>query len=86
MKRLTVITLLAFLLGAARVYGQEAPEQPAAEQAPEQQQEQDQENQVGDEPLPDVDVWAEDDDSEDDVFIPSESISADASIAFPADI
>ncbi len=83
MKSLTVITLLAFLLGAARVYGQEAPEQPASEQ---QEQEQEQESQVGDEPLPDIDVWAEGDDSEDDVFIPSESISADASIAFPTDI
>jgi hypothetical protein len=85
MKSLTVITLLAFLLGAARVYGQEAPEQPASEQQ-EQEQEQEQESQVGDEPLPDIDVWAEGDDSEDDVFIPSESISADASIAFPTDI
>jgi hypothetical protein len=86
MKSLTVITLLAFLLGAARVYGQEAPEQPASEQQQEQEQEQEQESQAGDEPLPDIDVWAEGDDSEDDVFIPSESISADASIAFPTDI
>ncbi|UCC14564.1 MAG: hypothetical protein JSW21_00925 [Gammaproteobacteria bacterium] len=80
MKSLTVATLFAFLLGAPQVYGQQEPEQPAVE--PEQEQE----IQAEDEPLPEVDVWAEGSDSEDDVFIPSESISADASIAFPTDI
>jgi len=35
--------------------------------------------------LPDIDVWSTDD-QDDDVFIPTESISADASIAFPVDI
>ncbi|MGI9264108.1 MAG: hypothetical protein ACR2QU_04210 [Gammaproteobacteria bacterium] len=35
--------------------------------------------------LPDIDVWSEED-QDDDVFIPTESISADASIAFPVDI
>jgi len=35
--------------------------------------------------LPDIDVWSTED-QDDDVFIPSESISADASIAFPVDI
>jgi len=35
--------------------------------------------------LPDIDVWSSEDE-DDDVFIPTESISADASIAFPVDI
>ena len=35
--------------------------------------------------LPDIDVWSTEDE-DDDVFIPTESISADASIAFPVDI
>jgi hypothetical protein len=35
--------------------------------------------------LPDIDVWSMEDE-DDDVFIPTESISADASIAFPVDI
>ena len=36
--------------------------------------------------LPEVDVWAEEAEQESDVFVPTESISADASIAFPSDI
>jgi len=35
--------------------------------------------------LPDIDVWSVEDE-DDDIFVPSESISADASIAFPVDI
>jgi hypothetical protein len=35
--------------------------------------------------LPDIDVWSSEDE-DDDVFVPTESISADASIAFPVDI
>jgi hypothetical protein len=38
------------------------------------------------EPLPDIDIWSEDAASEDDVFIPTERISADSNIAYPADI
>ena len=35
--------------------------------------------------LPDMDVWSLEDE-DDDIFVPTESISADASIAFPVDI
>jgi hypothetical protein len=35
--------------------------------------------------LPDIDVWSLEDE-DDDIFVPTESISADASIAFPVDI
>ena len=38
------------------------------------------------EELPDIDIWAEDAGEEEDVFIPTERISADANIAYPADI
>ncbi len=32
------------------------------------------------------DVWSEDSNQDDEEFVPSETVSADASIAFPADI
>jgi len=32
------------------------------------------------------DVWSKDPNQDDEVFVPSETVSADASIAFPADI
>ncbi len=38
------------------------------------------------EALPDIDIWSEDAADEEDVFIPTERISADANIAYPADI
>ena len=37
-------------------------------------------------PLPDIDIWSEEAADEDDVFIPTERISADSNIAYPADI
>ena len=42
------------------------------------------ENEAAEE-LPDIDIWAENAE-EDDVFIPTERVSADANIAYPADI
>ncbi len=38
------------------------------------------------EALPDIDIWSEDAADEEDVFIPTERISADANIAYPSDI
>lgn len=81
---------VAFLLGAivaaAPAMAQEQPpETPgsASEEASEAEPVADKE---AEEELPEIDVWAEDGDADDDVFIPSESISADSSISFPADI
>jgi hypothetical protein len=55
----------------------EAPE-PAADESGDEDEET--------EELPDIDIWAEDAAEEEDVFIPTERISADANIAYPADI
>ena len=38
------------------------------------------------EELPDIDIWSEDAADDEDVFIPTERISADSNIAYPADI
>jgi hypothetical protein len=38
------------------------------------------------EALPDIDIWSEESADDEDVFIPTERISADANIAYPADI
>lgn len=82
MRTIWVVLLLGAVFGATPMFAQEQPEagtgeasgaEPAAEEA-------------ADEELPEIDVWAEDADADDDVFIPTESISADSSIAFPADI
>ena len=90
MKNLTVIALIASLMSAGHVSGQEEPEPPVGGAEPaaeaEQPSDSDQEAEPEAEALPELDVWAEDGDSDEDVFIPSESISADASIAFPTDI
>ena len=41
---------------------------------------------IAEETVTEEEVWSGDADEEDEIFIPSESVSADASIAFPADI
>ena len=56
----------------------EQPAEPAAEEAEEAEEDE--------APLPDIDIWSEDAADEDDVFIPTERISADSNIAYPADI
>ena len=86
MNRILLVILLGAILGAGQVLAQE-PSEPATAGAeagsqPEQQAEEDQDE----EELPEIDVWAEDADRDDDVFVPTESISADSSISFPADI
>ena len=58
---------------AAAETGTEAPE-PAVDEDEEAEE------------LPDIDIWAEDAAEEEDVFIPTERVSADANIAYPADI
>ena len=58
---------------AAADTGTEAPE-PAVDEDEEAEE------------LPDIDIWAEDAAEEGDVFIPTERVSADANIAYPADI
>lgn len=86
MNRILLAIVLGTILGAGQVLAQE-PSEPASAGAdaasePEGQAEEDQDE----EELPEIDVWAEDADRDDDVFIPTESISADSSISFPADI
>ena len=76
-RRLSVILLLVRAAGLA--LGQTETEE-AEEKEPDEAP-----AEVVEEELPEIDVWAEDDDDED-VFIPTERISADASIAFPVDI
>jgi len=81
MTRIVIVALLVSLLSGQTALGQEADKRadtvesrPAGEQP------------ASTETVPEVDVWAEGEDAEDDVFVPTESISADSSIAFPSDI
>ena len=59
--------------GAEAAAADAEPEEAADEAEPEE------------EALPDIDVWAEESE-DDDGYIPTERISADSSIAYPADI
>ena len=82
MMRIATITLLVGLLSSVGTLAQEPADQ---ETKTAEQDAALQEDKQPPSETPEIDVWAEDDDSED-VFVPTESISADASIAFPADI
>ena len=77
--------LLAFALAAPAMAQTPPPaEAPAAETEAGDAEEA---APAGDEEtLPDIDIWSEDADQEEDVFIPTERISADSSIAYPVDI
>ena len=77
--KIAIGLLLLALAGPAAAQTPPADEEPAAAQdtAPETAPE---------EALPDIDIWSEEDADEEDVFIPTERISADSSIAYPADI
>ncbi len=88
---LRICLLLVACWLAAPAFGQTPPadEETAAEaeteaetEAPEPAADEDEEA----EELPDIDIWAEDAAEEDDSFIPTERVSADANIAYPADI
>lgn len=79
MTRMLIIALLAAALGGAAASAQE-PEPRTGEPTA------DEESSETAEELPEIDVWAEDAEDKEDVFVPTESISADASIAFPSDI
>jgi hypothetical protein len=82
---LRICLLLVACWLAAPALGQTptTDEETAAEtEAPEPAPEEDE----GAEELPDIDLWSEDAADEEDVFIPTERVSADANIAYPADI
>jgi len=86
--------LAALLFALAVATGVPAQEEPSdqAEAQSQAQQEETQAQPAGEssksdkEQLPDIDVWEDTGKNDEDVFIPSESISADSSIAFPSDI
>ncbi len=82
MNRMLLAALLTALVASAGVSAQEA--QPAQDQGAEENAPGNKE--TAEEALPEIDVWDETQETRDDVFIPSESISADSSIAFPSDI
>ena len=86
MNRILLAMLLGTILGAGQVLAQDAPEPASAGTEAESEAGQRPEETRDEEELPEIDVWAEDADRDDDVFIPTESISADSSISFPADI
>ncbi len=84
---LRICLLLVACWLAAPAFGQTPPadEETAAEaetETPEPAADEDEEA----EELPDIDIWAEDAAEEDDSFIPTERVSADANIAYPSDI
>ena len=81
MTRIVIAALLVSLLSGQTALGQEADTKAGTAES----------RQAGEQPAstetaPEVDVWAEEEDAQDDVFVPTESISADSSIAFPSDI
>jgi len=83
------VVLLAALWAPAAVFAQEAQpgkEQPASQEQPAGEEPAQGASAAGKEALPEIDVWEESEEGKDDVFVPTESISADASIAFPSDI
>ena len=82
MRTIWVVLLLGAISGATPTFAQEQPEAGTGEESPVETEAE----EAADEELPEIDVWAEDADADDHVFIPTESISADSSIAFPADI
>jgi hypothetical protein len=84
MNRKFHISLLAALAASTVVFAQET--QPGQGEQPSQEQPAQPEPDAGKTPLPDIDVWEDTEEGKDDVFVPSESISADSSIAFPSDI
>jgi hypothetical protein len=84
MNRKFHIYLLAALAASTVVFAQET--QPGQGEQPSQEQPAQPEPDAGKTPLPDIDVWEDTEEGKDDVFVPSESISADSSIAFPSDI
>jgi hypothetical protein len=84
MNRKFHISLLAALAASTAVFAQET--QPGQGEQPSQEQPAQPEPDAGKTPLPDIDVWEDTEEGKDDVFVPSESISADSSIAFPSDI
>ena len=82
MNRTSFFAILALVILGAGAHAQEAqPGGDETRQAPAA-------GQPGEdgEALPEIDVWEDTEGAEDDVFVPTESISADASIAFPSDI
>ena len=93
---LTNLLLLTMLVGAP-VLAQAPPEQEPVTEAETETEAEAEAGEEAEEPaeetvaeeeepeLPDIDVWSEED-QDDDVFVPTESISADASIAYPVDI
>jgi hypothetical protein len=85
MIRILVVALLTWLLGSGVNLAQESEEEPPAQTGQDTPAPEEAGGDSG-EALPDIDVWAEEDAGESDVFVPTESISADSSIAFPSDI
>lgn len=91
MTRMHLAVLLTALAVSAGALAQEAQSSQAEVQS-QSQQEETQPQPTADSPksdkeqLPDIDVWEDTGKEDEDVFVPSESISADSSIAFPSDI
>jgi hypothetical protein len=85
MIRILIVALLTWLLGSGVGLAQESEAEPPAEARQDTQAPGAGDGNSG-EALPEIDVWAEEDVEESDVFVPTESISADSSIAFPSDI
>jgi len=89
MTRKLLVALLLAMAAPAVAIAQEAQSdqgQRQAQETPAQGKPAQDQPEAGTEPLPDIDVWDESEEDKDDVFVPSESISADSSIAFPSDI
>ncbi len=86
MIRILCVALLVLLLGSGETLAQEPQSEPPAQARQDPQPPPEEDGESAGEALPEIDVWAEEDAGESDVFVPTESISADSSIAFPSDI
>ncbi len=85
MTRMLLMMVLAALTVPVMAFAQDA-QPPQGQQQAQDQPTQVEKPEAGKEDLPEIDVWEDTEEGKDDVFVPSESISADSSIAFPSDI
>ena len=86
MTRIFIVPLLIWLSVSGVALGQEPQTEPPAQARQDEPAPAGEDSADSGEDLPEIDVWAEEDAEKSDVFVPTESISADSSIAFPSDI
>jgi len=85
MRVLTVCWLWLLLAWPVAGFAEDEETPPSTPPAAASEEEAEAEPESG-EPVSGEDVWARDQAEEEEIFVPSETVSADSAIAFPADI